>query len=157
MKLQMPLKNNGFTLIEVMIVIIILCSFFLIGFFVDQGMYSRKSLQEEELLVISILQKARSRAMNNIYESNHGLHIEDNSYVIFKTTPYVESNLTNEKIPRNNKISITAGLELLDEDNEIEIIFTRLSGDPINTGGIKLDDNLEQKYININKRGLIDW
>lgn len=157
MKLLMPLKNNGFTLIEVMIVIIILSSFFLIGLFVDQGMYSQKTLQEERSLIVSILQKVRNKALNNIYESGHGLHIEKDNYIIFRTIPYNESESTNENIPRNNKITITGDPELQDSDNEIEIIFTELSGDPINVGEIKLDDGLEQKYININKRGLIDW
>ena len=120
-------------------------------------MYHQKSLEEEKLLIVSILQKIRNRAMNNIHESSHGLHIEEDNYVIFRTTPYSEYESTNENIPRNNKIDITAAPDLLDDDSEIEIIFTELSGDPINIGEIKLDDGLEQKYININKRGLIDW
>ena len=157
MKLLIPLKNNGFTLIEVIIVMIILSSFFLIGLIVDQKMYSHRTLQEEKLLIVSILQKIRSRSLNNIYESSHGLHINENNYIIFRTVPYSESESTNENIPKNNKYTITGSPELQNSDNEIEIIFTELSGEPINTGEIKPYNGIEQEYININKRGLIDW
>jgi prepilin-type N-terminal cleavage/methylation domain-containing protein len=148
---------SGFTLIEIIIVMIIISSFLLIGSFVNQEIYNQKSLFQEKLLLITILQKVRNKAINNIHESNHGLYIDNSNYIIFRKFPYNQFDLTNDIIPKNNNFAITASLDLINNNNQIEIIFNQLSGEPANTGQIILSDGIKQEYINIKKGGLIDW
>lgn len=135
--------DNGFALVEMMVVIAIIAGLFAIGSFVDLSTMNRKSITAEQATLVSVLQKARNRAMNNMYASPHGVHIKDDSYIIFRET-YIESNPTNEIVPRNNKF---------DDGDNFEIIFEQLSGKTNHakitfTGG---------KYVEVYENGLIDW
>jgi len=145
MKSLTACTSSGFALIEIIVVIAVTTGLFAIGSFVDTNMTSRRSLSSEQAILVLVLQKARNQAMNNIYASPHGIHIEDDSYVIFREFPYHESNLTNETIPRNNNF---------DDGDDFEVIFTQLSGEPNHTGQINFNGG---KYIKIEKSGLIDW
>ncbi len=141
-------QSSGFSMIEVLIAIAIASIIFLAGYFTNIESFSRELLISEHLTLVSVLQKARNSAMNNIYASPHGVHIEDDSYVIFRVTPYDINEPTNEEIYRNEKIAIS-GLD--------EVVFTQLSGEPDNTGTFTLSDGVRTKQIKIFKGGLIDW
>jgi len=156
MKLQIILKNEGFVLIEIIFAVVIVSSLFLLNSFLNQENYNQKSLEQEKLLLISVLQKARNRAMNNIDISNHGLHIDDKNYILFRKIPYNKYELTNENVKRNSNIKINSSSNLLN-NNEIEIIFTQLSGEPINVGQIELSDEIKKYYIDVISGGLINW
>jgi hypothetical protein len=102
------------------------------------------------MILVSTLQKARSRAMNNVEQTKHGVHIENelDYYFIFKGDTYNPNDSTNEKIPREEKI-ILSGLT--------NIVFKQLSGNA-NEGNITLTDTGgKQKTIIISENGLIDW
>ena len=140
-------KRKGFTLVEVVIVISIIALLFAIGSLVDSGMYQRRLISAEQAVAISVLQKARNQAMNNMYASEYGVHIDPDAYVLFRGPSYVPNDPNNETIPKNSHISIS-GLR--------DIVFAQLSGEPNNPGQIILDDGTQQKYINIKRGGLID-
>ncbi|MDP2788459.1 MAG: prepilin-type N-terminal cleavage/methylation domain-containing protein [bacterium] len=151
MKLQITLKDknqNGFTLIEVLITMAVISLLFFAGYFVSVDSFSRELIISEHLTLVSVLQKARNRAMNNINTSRHGVYIENDLYIIFRKFPHNSNEPTNEKIQRNNNINIS-GLN--------EVIFSQLSGESGNTGDIFLDDGMRTKKITIKKGGLIDW
>lgn len=140
--------NSGFSMIEVLISIAIASIIFLAGYFTNIESFSRELLISEHLTLVSVLQKARNSAMNNIYASVHGVHVEDDAYVIFRVTPYDVNEPTNEEIPRNEKVTIS-GLD--------EVIFSQLSGEPDRAGEFNLSDGIRTKKINIIRGGLIDW
>jgi len=140
--------NSGFTLIEILVTMGILGIIFAGSHFISLDSYGIKLLETEHASLISILQKARNRSMNNVFESSHGVHIELNEYVIFRKLPYDPNENTNEHISRNPNISIT-GIN--------ELSFEQLSGEPDITGEIILYDGTRTKRINIIKGGLIDW
>lgn len=150
MKLQITLKDKkGFTLIEIIVVVAIVISLFAFGILIDSKAFTRTSVISEQETLVSILQKARSRAMNNIEHTRHGVFVDEDKYVIFQSS-YDEDDEDNEKIERNENFTIT-GLY------QTEIIFDQISGIPNVTGEIKISDGVIEKTININEVGLIDW
>ncbi len=142
-------KIRGFTLIEILIVITLIGFIISLGSVVNIDFYNREIRLSEQATLISILQKARSDAMNNIHATSHGVHIENNTYTIFEGTTYNPNESSNQTIERNPNI-IISGLQ--------DVVFKQLSGNTENTGTIILKDpnNLE-RYINIKANGLIDW
>lgn len=149
MKSLTVLKSKcGFTLIEILVVMSIVAILLVAGFFVSFDSYNRESISAEHTALVSTLEKARSRAMNNINQSRHGVHIEDDSYVVFREFPYNPIESTNEEIPRNSNI-IISGLD--------EVIFEQLSGETNDDGTITLTEGPRTKNIEISENGLINW
>lgn len=147
-KLKRPNSSFGFTLLEVLVTMAIVGTIFAVGSFLDLNIYSRELLASEQTDLISILQKARNRSMNNLYSSSHGVHITEDSFIIFRGSSYLADVPTNEIITRNDNIIIT-GIN--------DIVFSQFSGNANPTGDILLQDNLQTKTINIKANGLIDW
>lgn len=139
---------HGFTLIEIAIVLAIIAGLFAIAAFVDGNMYQRNLLASEQETLVSILQKARSQSMNNVDTNAHGVHIDTEDYVLFLGQNYVPNDTNNEKIAKNDKISVS---------NLNNIVFAQLSGEPNKTGKIILDGGTQQKFITIKTGGLINW
>lgn len=156
MKLQTISKDKGLTLIEIIIFLFIFSSLILIGLSIEPNIYNKKILEKEHDILVTILLRARNYSMNNINSINYGIHIEDDSYVLFSEIPYDKNDLSNEFTKRNENIVISSP-DLWLNNNQIEIIFSQLSGEPNQTGQIELKENNNYKYINIYKSGLIDW
>ena len=110
------MSNQGFTLIEIVVVLGILVVLSALGLFVSMDMFRGNSLHAEKNMVVSILQKARSRAMNNINEEPHGVHFESGQYVIFQGA--WPSAMTEQ-------ISASAGVGNSGLD---EVVFEQLTG-----------------------------
>lgn len=139
--------RKGFTLIEVLVVIGIIIGLFAIGALVDSSSIGRQSLSSVESTLVSVLQKARSRAMNNIAETSHGVFIDSDKFVLFQGGSYDSGESTNEEISRSDAVAVT-GLD--------EIIFTPLSGEATD-GTITLTQGVQSREIEILEDGLINW
>ena len=70
-------------MIEILVVIAILLIIFSFGLSIDLGAFTRSTLQSERAKVVSVLERARSHAMANMYESPFGVCYNAGSYVIF--------------------------------------------------------------------------
>jgi prepilin-type N-terminal cleavage/methylation domain-containing protein len=144
--------TSGFTLIEILVVVGVLVLIFAIGVFIDSSNLGRETLAREQETLITILHRARSRAMNNIYATSHGIHIGADEYVLFRGASFDPAAATNENIERNGKINInTAGIDAN------EVVFQQLSGNTLVMGDIVLNDPIRAKKITIHQSGLIDW
>ncbi len=142
------IDSNGFTLVEVLVVMAIIAGLFIAGSFVGLDVYRGDLIKAEQAIMVSALQKARSRAMNNIEASPHGVYIDTNFYVIFRGVASTTAPSINEKIPRNTGVVIS-GIN--------NVVFSQLSGEPPTTGDIILGEGLRTKTITIRSSGLIDW
>lgn len=146
-----PKFTTGFTLVEILVTLAILTTILAIGAFANINLFRTEQILKEETILVSTLQKARNRAMNNVDQSQHGVHLEDGSdfYIIFKGNIYNPNDSSNEKIPRENKV------ELSELDN---IVFEQLSGNTANDGNITLTDTGgKTRNIEISPNGLIKW
>jgi len=154
-------RSRGFTLIEILVVmgLIIL----IVGFAITANIkqYTREVSSSEVSVLVSALQKARSRAMNNIDHTEHGVYFGSDTcpdttyercYAIFAGPTYVPGAVGNEHAEQNLALTISSA-----EYTDNVVVFKQLSGNPDETGSINLVSPLESATIEINSLGLIDW
>src|SRR5438105_2008049 len=80
------LKKNtaGFTLIEIIIAIAILAIILTLGLFISFDFYKSYAFRSEKNIIVSVLQKARGQALNNINQARHGVSFQSGQYIIFE-------------------------------------------------------------------------
>jgi prepilin-type N-terminal cleavage/methylation domain-containing protein len=148
MKLLKHYGDSGFTLLEVLIVVVIFLFIISGGLFVGFDFYKGYILASERDIVLAALRKARMQAINNIYESPHGVFLGGN-YVIFAGESYALRNPQfDEVIPKSSAVNIY-GLD--------QVVFQPLSATTSASGTIVLSDGLRNAAININSEGRINW
>ena len=76
-------SGAGFTLVEIMVGIGILAVILSLGLVLSMDFYKNYALRYEQNLVVGILQKARSQAMANIDQINHGVCLSGSNYSAF--------------------------------------------------------------------------
>ncbi len=141
---------GGATIIEILIGIAIMAGLASFGFFIAMNQYRAYVLESDWDTAASLLQTARSRAMNNINGSDHGFYFAENDFIVFQGASYASRNGDyDEIIPRSTLVSVS-GPE--------EIVFKRLRGD-IDVSGtlITLSNGERSRTITLNNEGLISW
>ncbi len=153
--------NSGFTLIETLIVLSIFIVLIGVVSVVSFNSYQGYLFRSERSTMVSVFERARSRAMANYFETAHGVTYDTalHRYIIFRA-PYVPGNATNEIIPGNPNSTIT-GLGT--------IIFDQLTGkpNPLSSGAstgcltdeksIRIIESNKDSYVCINNEGRINW
>lgn len=148
-KFQIPnLSTKGFTLVEILVVTGIFVLLMGMSLFMSFDYYRGYLLGTERDITVGVLEKARSRALSNMFESSHGVHIDSDNYILFRGDVYVVGAPTNENIPANSAIQ-KSGLS--------NIIFSQLTGLPNVAGDITLTDGAKSKIISINNESRIEW
>lgn len=143
----------GFTFIEVMIVIAITLFFAGMGIFLSTDVYRSSLFRADADSVVSVLQRARNRAINNINESTHGVHITTSGYTIFQGPTFDQNDLKNEFVPIGSGYTFTPAVP-------IDIVFQQLSGEANFNGSLvvtNISKNPIPMTVNINNEGRIDY
>ncbi len=145
------IHENGFTLIEIIIVIAILVVIAGFGMSIDLNVFKMDSFQNEEAKVVAILEKARSRSMANMFNTAHGVCYVAPDYIIFRENDsHCTSGVSsNELIPANTTIASNSSTVFP------TISFNRLTGNTIGAI-IHITDNIKTRNININNEGAIN-
>jgi prepilin-type N-terminal cleavage/methylation domain-containing protein len=147
-------NKKGFTLIEVLISITILTVIASLGLFISMDFYKNSSFKSENNIIVSVLQKARSRAMNNIDGKRHGVHFQTSpsvKYIIFEGSDYASRITARDQIIDASYGVATAGSS--------DIIFDQLSGNCltcISTSDVIVSYGGKSYTITINNEGRID-
>ena len=107
----------------------------------------------EYVTTVNLLAKARNYAINNFNESDHGVRVEPNEYILFIGDTYNASDPTNKSYPRNTSLQF-AGAE--------EIVFEQMSGSLKSCDGVSpctmtFGYSGRSKTLTINEVGGIDW
>lgn len=144
------ISTTGFSMIEMVVTMGIFI--FVIGFSFGMGLdtYGRGDLNTERDMLVSLLYKARSRAINNINESAHGLYIDspNDKYVVFQGSAYSSGDPLNEEFPFDGSVKLE-GLN--------EVVFLPLSGQVPNPGDMHIKNDAKTYFIEVNGEGGIDW
>ena len=141
--------KNGFTLVEIVIVVAILAVVLGLGYFVGFDFYKNYALHSEKDILISVLRKARSQALNNVGATAHGVYIDDSSYTIFYGNSFVSRDSQyDENIRKAPGISLS-GLN--------EVVFAPLTATSTASSTIVLNNNRNSFFIDINSEGRINW
>jgi prepilin-type N-terminal cleavage/methylation domain-containing protein len=142
-------NNFGLTLIEILIAIGILTIILSFGYLIGFDFYKNYALQSEKDLLVSILRKARSQALNNVGAKPHGVYIDNSSYTIFYGNSYVSRDSQyDENIKKAPGINLS-GLN--------EIVFAPLTATSTASGTIVLNNGTGSFSIDVNYEGRINW
>ncbi|MBT9168081.1 MAG: hypothetical protein DDT19_01426 [Syntrophomonadaceae bacterium] len=141
---------RGFTFFEILVVTGLFSVLIALGLFMSMETFRGSIYRSEQATVVSVLQKARSRAMANIDQSPWGVYYDPiaNAYFIFRGGSYTPG-ATNEKIPGNAAVTVT-GLFLPG------VVFSQLSGTTTATTTAVVQDG-RTSTISINYEGAINW
>lgn len=133
----------GFTLIEILVVIGIFSVLAAIGLFFSMDVYRSNSVSSERDMIMSILQKARSQAINNINEKPHGVRFISGKYIVFEG---IDCDATGQENPASPSV------HPIDDC----VKFDQLTGDSINKT-LTVTDGAKTFTIEINSQGRISW
>lgn len=142
-------SNQGFTIIEVLIVVALLTVIFGFTLGVGSNFYNSQVLIGERDSVISLLRNARTRAMNNVNQLSHGVYINANQYVAFDGESYASRNQNYDAVfPRSPSVTITG---------PSEVVFGAMEGSSNVSGTIIISGGAGSVNILLNNEGRISW
>lgn len=145
--------TSGFSLVELILVLSLIGIAALFSTTYTLNSIGQSAVAEERDLFVSLLLRgARSEALANAHETNHGIHIDTHQYVLFEGTSYSADDSQNKIIPfTSNDITVS-------NSNGTDILFDQLSGEVSTGAGVVTLSNGEQsKTITIRQTGQIDW
>jgi Tfp pilus assembly protein PilE len=148
-------------MVEILVVMGIFIVLMGIGGVIGFNAYKGYLFRSERSTAVSVLERARSRAMANYYESKHGVCYNQttHSYELFKGSTCVFGSSDNEIIPGNPNASTTLGV----------MVFDQLTGNPNpspsgtedgcdeDEKSILIKESDKESYICINNVGRINW
>lgn len=135
---------RGFTLFEIIVVIAIFSLLLTLGLFMSFETFRGTSARSEEDVIVSLLAKARSRAMSNVDQSPWGVCYRDGSYVLFAGTACASGEETAAS-PTATTTGLTSG-----------VVFSQLAGTTTPTT-ITLMQGDRRATTTINYEGTIIW
>ncbi len=151
----MSKTQHGLTLIEILVVVGILGLILAMTTGVNVDLFRGDLFRSEQSTVISLLEKARSRSMSNMYDTTHGVCYSSGNYILFRGSTCSPSASTSEKFPANVEISTASNFASAFPT----IVFNRLAG--TTTSGslitIAITDGVKSANIEINNEGTISW
>ncbi len=149
-------RQRGMTFIEILVVVAIIGVIMSFGMSNNVGLFMGDTFRSEKNIIVSLLEKARSRAMSNMFDSTHGVCYNAGNYVLFRgrTTCLPLNPSTDENTPANTNI---ASISKFSTDFT-PVVFNQLTG---NVTGAPIDiivkDDTKTDIININNEGTINW
>ena len=150
--------QHGLTLIEIVVVIAIIGLIVSLGLITSFDSYRGYLFRSERTTLVSVLSRARSQAMNNMFETTHGICYDNSAknYAIFRGSGYLATNPTNETVNSNSVAIIISIPSSFICSPGSGVIFSQLSGttSPID---IVVTENNRVSTTSINYEGAINW
>jgi Tfp pilus assembly protein FimT len=142
---------KGFSLFEILITTTIFTMLIGIGLLMSMETLRSTVHRSEEVVIVSFLQKARSRAMNNVEQSSWGVCYLPPNYALIRGSLCTSLAVTD---------TIEANATVATESHFIstfpQIIFAQLSGRTASTTFTIVQDT-RTAIISINNEGTILW
>jgi prepilin-type N-terminal cleavage/methylation domain-containing protein len=141
--------KRGFTIPEVLTVVGIFSLLAGLGLIMSMETYRGSSFRSERTTIVSALERARGRAMNNMYQMPHGVYFDTATpaYVIFRGSSYVAGSSTNEVLPASSSAVVTG---------PSSVVFNQLDG-TTSSSTITFTQDGKNGTISINSEGRINW
>ena len=142
---------RGFTLIELLTVITLFTIIIMLGLFMSAETLRGTLVRSDQTIIVSFLQDARSRSMNNILQSPWGVCYLAPNYLVFKgsvcaNAAAVESVAANPAVAADSNFTNTFPT----------VIFTQLSGTTTPATTTLIQDG-KSKIITVQNEGTIIW
>jgi prepilin-type N-terminal cleavage/methylation domain-containing protein len=148
------MKREGFTLIEVLVVIAIAAILFAVTLVGLSGLRDETDLGLAVDDAVSFLQSARAKTLSSEGGSDYGVHFETSKFVLFKGNTY--SAIDPNNIVRNVPSSIEISPITLN-GGVVDLLFKRLTGETTEHGTVTLrlvNDITVMRTIAITPTGL---
>ena len=133
--MRLPKTNQGFTLIEILIVIIILGVVTSIVGLSFAKLNSKQALDKSTNLTAAILNEARSMTLSSIDASQYGVNLAASQVVLFKGSSYSVSDPNNMVTPLNSEVGIRS---VTIAGGGTSVVFKRLTGRTDQTGTLEV-------------------
>lgn len=140
---------RGFTLLEILLVILIIA--FLAGIILPLGFnfYKNQQLQEGAQGILQTLRRAQLKAMSVEGDSSFGVKIESKNYILFRGSSFATRDPQYDEVFDLPAAISVGGLS--------EVVFSKSEGKPNISGNVVLSTNSESRTININPVGRINY
>lgn len=135
-------------MIEVLVVIAIFSALFAMSAFFYITFYRSSNFNVDVDAFVTVLQRARGKAMSNTNQFEQGVYIDSARYVLFQGNAYGVNPSLNQDISRNSVLTFNGA-------PGSGIIFSRLSGDSNFEGNIIITDGFKTATVSINYEGQI--
>lgn len=151
---------RGFTLLEILVVMGLVLVVVAFGLIVSFDDYRGFNFRNERDIVVNVIQKARSQAVNNMCfgtgctdGKDHGVYFgTTGQYVIFQGATYASRDVAvDEVIEARDDATILSGVE--------SVVFHRLRADAVVTGGstLTVTQSTHTSTITIEPEGRVWW
>ena len=143
---------KGFSLIEIIVTVTIYTVLVGLGLFVGMGAFRGSIHRSEDATIVSLLQRARSRAMANMHESEWSVCYIAPNYVVAKGADCTvgaarETFEANAGVATDSEFDTTFPI----------VVFERLTGNTTPKEIVVKQDGREPVKISTNHAGTIIW
>ncbi len=147
--------RDGFTLVEILIVIAILGILSAISILTFRALYTNATLRAATQEVYLMLEDARSRTLASEDAFTYGVHIASSSVTRFRGSVYVAGDANNVVYVFEGGVTATGTIVA----SGSSIVFERLTGDAAGNGRIYLRDRdgTATNTIEVQASGLIEY
>jgi prepilin-type N-terminal cleavage/methylation domain-containing protein len=140
--------NRGMTMVELLVTLAIFALIVALGLFMSFEAYRSATRRSERDTIVSLLERARSRAMANIDQSAWGVCYVAPNYVITKD---VSTCTPHDSVEAN------AGVAGASDFSDFPIEFAQLTGNVSTDKTIIVRQAGKEEPITINHEGRINW
>ena len=144
-------SGKGFTLIEIIITIAIFTVLITLGLLMSMETFRGTLYRSEEATIVSLLERARSRAMNNINQSTWSVCYVAPTYVISKGSVCGAATMTDSVVV-NDAVALASDFVTTFPT----VVFTQLSG-TTTPATITVKQDNRASVITINNEGTLLW
>ncbi|OGE79372.1 MAG: hypothetical protein A2751_05470 [Candidatus Doudnabacteria bacterium RIFCSPHIGHO2_01_FULL_46_14] len=140
----------GFTLIEVLLVVVLVGMLAGVGIPIYQALQSRNDLDIASSAVAQNLRRAQILAQAVDGDSAWGTRIQTGGVVVFKGSSFASRDQDYDETFEISSSIVSSGLS--------EVVFSKLAGFPQTTGTVTLISQAsEKKNITINSKGTVSY
>lgn len=147
-------KKNGFSLIEVILVVVLLSAAIGFSLLYYESSVMRADINSQATVLISQLRLAQSNAQSGRATGFNGIHLETNAYVTFTGDNYNPLAVNNLETTLPQAINIQ-NINL--NGGGSDIVFTKPSGTTNTYGSFDLVSDSKTITINISPIGSINY
>jgi prepilin-type N-terminal cleavage/methylation domain-containing protein len=144
-------QNKGFTLIETLLVLAIFGALIGLGLFMSMETLSGTLYRSEREVIVGLLEKARSRAMNNIDQAPWGVCYLGGDYLVFRGS-VCASSAAIDRVEASASVAASSDFAT----KFPVVVFTQLSGTTTATSTTVIQDS-RSSTIAITYEGAIAW
>lgn len=146
-------KCDGFTFVEVLVIVGILSLLVGLGLSSYFIFYSKSSIDSVAKNIVNVLRLAQTKTLASERALNFGIHFENDKYVLFEGLTYYSTSTTNQVFNLSGDIEIS-NINLI---NGPDVVFEKVTGKVLNFGEITIFDkkNYLSRLIKIDNFGNI--